>query len=158
MRKRTLGRELALQVLYQLDLRGQEVMDELDACLTDASEEPDAEIIAFARELVTGYWERHAAIDEKIESAAKNWQLKSMAVIDRNILRLATYELLFREDIPPLVSINEASVGIRKVPRCFSCAAVDESRKAACTSPSTPERIAAFTPPRLRSCATTRRW
>ncbi len=108
MRKRTLGRELALQLLYQLDVRGPEVMDELDACLQEAQEEPDAEARGFARELVLGWWERRAAIDEKIESAAKNWQLKRMAVIDRNILRLATYELLFRDDIPPLVSINEA--------------------------------------------------
>jgi transcription antitermination factor NusB len=108
MRKRTLGRELALQVLYELDQRGPEVMDELDACLRGAQEQPDPEVQTFARDLVTGFWERRAAIDEKIESAAKNWQLKRMAVIDRNILRLATYEILFRDDIPPLVSINEA--------------------------------------------------
>ncbi len=108
MRKRTLGRELALQVLYELDQRGPEVMDELDACLRGAQEEPDAEIMAFARDLVCGYRENRAPIDEKIESAAKNWQLKRMAVIDRNILRLATFEILYREDIPPLVSINEA--------------------------------------------------
>ena len=44
----------------------------------------------------------------EIEEVAKNWQLKRMAAIDRNILRLATYELLYREDIPPLVTINEA--------------------------------------------------
>ena len=46
--------------------------------------------------------------DRQIEEVAKNWQLKRMAAIDRNILRLATYELLYREDIPPLVTINEA--------------------------------------------------
>ncbi|MBI2933396.1 MAG: transcription antitermination factor NusB [Planctomycetes bacterium] len=108
MRKRTLGRELALQILYQLDLRGQEVMDDLEACLREAPEPPDEEVMRFARELVSGYWERRPAVDEKIEAAAKNWQLRRMAVIDRNILRLATYELLFRDDIPPLVSINEA--------------------------------------------------
>lgn len=108
MRKRTLGRELALQILYQLDLRGEEVMNELDVCLKEAQEVPDAEVSAFARELVLGWWEHRQPIDEKIESAAKNWQLKRMAVIDRNILRLATFEILHRDDIPPLVSINEA--------------------------------------------------
>jgi transcription antitermination factor NusB len=108
VRKRTLGRELALQVLYQLDLRGQEVLDDLDACLKAGQAEPDSEVMQFAREIVTGYWEQRVPVDEKIEAAAKNWQLKRMAVIDRNILRLATFELLFRDDIPPLVSINEA--------------------------------------------------
>lgn len=108
MRKRTLGRELALQILYQLDLRGEEVFNELDECLKEAQEEPDPEVLAFARELIVGFWERSREIDGKIEAAAKNWQLKRMAVIDRNILRLATYELLYRQDIPPLVSINEA--------------------------------------------------
>jgi len=114
MRKRTVGREVALQLLYQIDLRGDEVMNELEACLAealealDSPEEPAGEVATFARELVTGWWEHRKEIDEKIETAAKNWQLKRMAVIDRNILRLATFEILFRADIPPLVSINEA--------------------------------------------------
>lgn len=108
MRKRTAGRELALQMLYQLDLRGEETLEELDECLREAQEAPDPEVESFARELILGWWERRKDIDEKVEAAAKNWQLKRMAVIDRNILRLATYEMLHREDIPPLVSINEA--------------------------------------------------
>lgn len=106
MRKRTLAREVALQIFYQIDVRGDEVFDELDELLKDASE--DAEIRAFAKEIVQGCRERRALIDEKIESVARNWELRRMAVIDRNILRLATYEILFRDDIPPLVSINEA--------------------------------------------------
>jgi transcription antitermination factor NusB len=48
------------------------------------------------------------AIDEKISGFAENWQLKRMAVVDRNILRMSGYELLFRDDIPPKVAINEA--------------------------------------------------
>ncbi len=106
MRKRTLARELALQLMYQLDLRGNEVLDEVDEHLRQSS--GDAEVMDFARELVLGGWERRPQIDERIEEVAKNWQLNRMAAIDRNILRLATYELLFREDIPPLVTINEA--------------------------------------------------
>jgi transcription antitermination factor NusB len=106
MRKRTQARELALQTLYQLDLRGTEVLDEVDALLNQGSADP--EVLAFARELLFGCWEHRALIDEKIEEVARNWQLKRMAAVDRNVLRLATFELLFREDIPPLVTINEA--------------------------------------------------
>jgi transcription antitermination factor NusB len=106
MRKRTQARELALQLMYQLDLRGDEILDEVNAAL--APESGDPEMLDFARELVHGCREKRAEIDRQIEEVAKNWQLKRMAAIDRNILRLATYELLYREDIPPLVTINEA--------------------------------------------------
>ena len=106
MRKRTQARELALQLMYQLDLRGDEILDEVNAAL--APEAGDPEMLDFARELVHGCREKQTEIDRQIEEVAKNWQLKRMAAIDRNILRLATYELLYREDIPPLVTINEA--------------------------------------------------
>jgi len=106
MRKRTQARELALQLMYQLDLRGDEILDEVNASL--APEAGDPEMLDFARELVHGCREKQTEIDRQIEEVAKNWQLKRMAAIDRNILRLATYELLYREDIPPLVTINEA--------------------------------------------------
>ena len=107
MRKRTQARELALQLLYQLDLRGEETLAEMEAYLAQ-EESGDAEVRSFAKELLLGYWEQRATIDQKIEEVAKNWQLRRMAAIDRNILRLATFELLYRDDIPPLVTINEA--------------------------------------------------
>ena len=106
MRKRTQARELALQLMYQLDLRGDEILDEVNAALSPQAGDP--EMLDFARELVHGCREKQSEIDRQIEEVAKNWQLKRMAAIDRNILRLATYELLYREDIPPLVTINEA--------------------------------------------------
>ncbi|HUR38312.1 MAG TPA: transcription antitermination factor NusB [Planctomycetota bacterium] len=106
MRKRTQARELALQLMYQLDLRGDEILDEVTAAVAPGSGDP--EMVDFARELIFGCREKRAEIDRHIEEVAKNWQLKRMAAIDRNILRLATYELLFRADIPPLVTINEA--------------------------------------------------
>jgi len=105
MRKRTQARELALQLLYQLDLRGEEVVADL---LEHLASLPDAEVREFARDLLQGYRDRAVEIDRRIEEVARNWQLKRMAVIDRNILRLATFEILYREDVPPLVSINEA--------------------------------------------------
>ena len=107
MRKRTQGRELALQLLYQLDLRGDDVLKEVDDYL-DSQSGGDAEVRGFARELIHGYLERRVEIDRRIEEVARNWQLRRMAAIDRNILRLGTYELLYRTDIPPLVAINEA--------------------------------------------------
>jgi len=106
MRKRTQSRELALQVVYQLDLRGAEVLDQIDDLLGEQTKDP--EVIAFARDLVQGTWEHKKAIDQTIEAVAKNWEIKRMAAIDRNVLRVATFELLYREDIPALVSINEA--------------------------------------------------
>jgi N utilization substance protein B len=106
MRKRTHARELALQVVYQLDLRGAEVLDQVDELLREQTTDP--EVLGFAGELVAGVWEHRKQIDEKIEQVAKNWEIKRMAAIDRNVLRVATFELLFRDDIPALVSINEA--------------------------------------------------
>ncbi len=66
----------------------------------------DPEVLGFARDLVFGCWERRSQLDARIEEVAKNWQISRMAAIDRNVLRLAAYELLFRYDIPPLVTIN----------------------------------------------------
>jgi transcription antitermination factor NusB len=107
MRKRTQGRELALQLLYQLDLRGDDVLGEVDSYLEGGSG-GDPEVRAFAGELIHGYLDRRVEIDRRIEEVARNWQLRRMAAIDRNILRLGAYELLYRNDIPPLVAINEA--------------------------------------------------
>lgn len=106
MRKRTLARELALQILYQLDLRGPEILKETDEYLRGHSGDP--EVVSFASTLIRGTWEKKPLIDAKIEEIARNWQLHRMAAIDRNILRLGTYELLFLDDIPPLVTLNES--------------------------------------------------
>ena len=106
MKKRTQSRELALQFLYQHDLRGEELMDELDEFLR--TEAPDRSTGDFALYLVRGTVKRRDEIDDVIRSVAQNWDLERMAVIDRNILRIATFELLACADIPPKVSINEA--------------------------------------------------
>ena len=106
MKKRSRGRELALQVLYQIDLRGDGMLDELDEYLR--SEEPDRETRAFAKRLIEGTRERLDSLNETIQNVAQNWDVGRMAVVDRNVLRLATYELLFCDDIPPKVAINEA--------------------------------------------------
>lgn len=62
----------------------------------------------FAEPLIRGTLEHREELDALIQKHAKNWSLHRMAVVDRNLLRLAAYEMLYREDIPPVVSINEA--------------------------------------------------
>jgi transcription antitermination factor NusB len=106
LKKRTRPRELALQFLYQLDLMGDEVMNDLTEFLRN--EEKNAEACRFAKRLIVGTWERKPELDREIQAVAQNWQVSRMAVIDRNVLRLATHELLHCSDIPPKVAINEA--------------------------------------------------
>ncbi|MFA5339590.1 MAG: transcription antitermination factor NusB [Candidatus Omnitrophota bacterium] len=106
MRKRTQAREYALQILYQIDVR----KDPEDKILVDfwKNIETEPEVSDFAAKIVIGTIRNKKKIDEMITKYASNWKLSRMAVIDRNVLRMAAYELLFCEDIPPKVSINEA--------------------------------------------------
>ncbi len=107
MRKRTQGRECALQILYQLEMNPGPLEDLITSFW---KENPPAaeEVKKFAESLVHGCLEHQEELDRIIVKATEHWQLGRMAVIDRNILRFATYELLFLEDIPPKVTINEA--------------------------------------------------
>ncbi len=103
------SRELALQILYQQDANSrypQRLEESLPGFWT--MQEHSAEARGFAEELAHGVHAHQTEIDEKIRGIAKNWDFRRIAVVDRNILRLAIYELFFREDIPPVVSINEA--------------------------------------------------
>lgn len=68
----------------------------------------DAELRLFAEPLIKGVLQHRDAIDEKIKAHAKNWDFHRIAAVDRNIMRLAIFEMLHRDDIPPAVSINEA--------------------------------------------------
>ena len=107
MRKRTQAREFALQILYQLEMNPGSRVEIQDSFWDSYSEVPD-EVRRFAEGLVDGTLAHQQEIDEIVTRAAENWENARMAVIDRNILRFATYELLFVEDIPPKVTINEA--------------------------------------------------
>ena len=106
MRRRTKAREIAVQFLYQLDMRGQEVMDALDSFVR--SETSDGEAVEFALRLIRGSRRMVDDADEILRGVTRNWDLRRMAIIDRNILRMAIYELLHCPDIPPKVTINEA--------------------------------------------------
>lgn len=106
MRKRTAARELALQALYQWDMQGDDFEARFDDFLNEWSD--DADTANFARELTLGCRMWLDQVDDAIRAAARNWTLERMARVDRQVLRLGAYELLFRDDIPPHVSINEA--------------------------------------------------
>ncbi len=106
IKKRTRARELCLQYLYQIDLLGDGILDDLDDFLRE--EETDRDTRTYAREMIRTTSKERTHIDGEIQAVAQNWEIHRMAVIDRNVLRLATYELLFRDDIPPKVAINEA--------------------------------------------------
>ncbi len=109
MRKRTKARELVLQALYQADISLTEPESFLADFFADRlTPEDDPTVKQFATELVIHVWKNRDAIDEAIKACATNWQLERMAAVDRNILRLAGYELIYRSDIPPKVAINEA--------------------------------------------------
>ncbi len=107
MRKRTKSRECALKMLYAIDITGEDAKKAIDIFWQN-HESVENQVEAFADALVIGVYKNRERIDGLISKHATNWQLKRMAVIDRNILRFATYELLFMEDVPPKVSINEA--------------------------------------------------
>jgi transcription antitermination factor NusB len=106
MRSRTLAREAALKGLYQLDLRSSVPDPELDELLERECEPKEAR--DYARILVKGTRKNVATIDQEIAQVAENWDLGRMAAIDRNVLRMAIYEMIYRDDIPAPVAINEA--------------------------------------------------
>ncbi len=106
MKKRTRARELALQFLYQVDLVGPDVAGDAEGFVR--GEEKDGESRKFALRLIRGTLEHRPAIDAIVQGVAQNWEISRMAVVDRNVLRIATFELLHCEDIPPKVAINEA--------------------------------------------------
>ena len=126
------ARQRAVQFLFQHDLNPPENMQAAldflfssqhpEAVTEDKTgaarwgEEPEtpittadqAAIRLFAEPLIQGVLQNRERIDNEIKRFAKNWDIHRMAVVDRNILRLAIYEMLYRDDIPPVVSINEA--------------------------------------------------
>ena len=106
MGKRHRARELALQILYQLDIR----KERSEQILQEFWEENDAEkdVRNFANTLVKGVEEKKLEIDKLLTEFAFNWNLSRMSVIDRTILRLGSFEILFLKEIPPAVSIDEA--------------------------------------------------
>ena len=106
MGTRRKAREVALQALYQdeLVLQGERFSFE-QFC---AHFQVNKKAIAYARTLLVGIHEKEKEIDQHISKHAENWRLERMSVVDRNILRLAVFELIYQKDIPASVAINEA--------------------------------------------------
>jgi N utilization substance protein B len=131
MGQRRESRERAVQFLFQHDLNKPEQLDQAldhfwqsqravviaqDKAVATWGEEAElpplssqeASLRLFADPLIKGTLENRERLDEEIKKHTQNWDLGRMAVVDRNILRLAIYEMFYRDDIPPVVSINEA--------------------------------------------------
>ncbi len=107
MSRRHEAREWALQFLFQRDFNPQ---DELEMALADfwSGRKASAALRSFTDALIQGVEQNRADIDRFLQSYTENWDVRRMAAVDRNIMRLAVYEMLHCPDIPPVVSINEA--------------------------------------------------
>jgi N utilization substance protein B len=106
MGTRRKSRELALNALYQGELTA--TSPEENFPLLCDNFEVNKRAVPYGRELVAGIAERWEEINARIAESAVNWRLSRMSVLDRNIIRLAAYEMLFRDDVPPRVAIDEA--------------------------------------------------
>ena len=106
MGKRRKSREFALQTLYQWNVTQRDVRQILDQLRVHFS--PEEEKDQFAERIVLGVLEHCSQLDQVIEASSEHWRLDRMSLIDRNILRIATFELLYCSETPPKVVLNEA--------------------------------------------------
>ena len=106
MGARRKARAIALQVLYEVDSVGHDIERALSHLIADGRlSEEDA---AFARDVVDGVTRNKEKIDQHIESFAPAWPVEQISIVDRNILRLAIFEILLNNNVPVKVAINEA--------------------------------------------------
>jgi len=112
MGSRRKARECALQILFQLEFSP----DRLEEILQDywSTQPVKAEIKEYATWLVEGIRQHGTEIDQTIEKASEHWRLDRMAMVDRNILRMAVFELIFEKNLPPPIIIDEAIEVARK--------------------------------------------
>jgi transcription antitermination protein NusB len=108
MGKRREGREVALQLLFHWDLNVQQSLGGAELELFWEFRPSIQGVRTFATNLLNGVIARQATIDEKITKYTANYELRRISAVDRNILRMAIYEMLYAEDVPPIVAINEA--------------------------------------------------
>lgn len=102
------ARECALQLLYQLEIGSVNSERALNEYWQQFEEAVDANVKDFSTNLVSGAWEKKEEIDAVIASYSTNWKINRIASVDKNILRMAIYELLYCDDIPAKVTLNEA--------------------------------------------------
>ncbi len=106
MTRRSRAREVALQLLFQRDHNPAIERSTVERFAKDRLR--DAGLVPFCLGLFDGVVAHLAEIDEELSAAAENWRLPRMAAVDRNVLRLGAFELLFQSDTPPAVALNEA--------------------------------------------------
>lgn len=106
MHQRRKAREVTLQVLYALDVQNTGLNEAIS--LFWAHFEAPEEARTFSSILIEGAWQNREEIDTLISGSSENWTMARMARVDKSILRMAVYELLFCNDIPPKVTLNEA--------------------------------------------------
>lgn len=109
MSARSKARKRALDILFQADVRGDEVAETLAAEARRAASEPSREASwLYAREIVDGVIDHRDEIDEQITTFSKDWPLSRMPAVDRAVLRMGVWELLYNADVPSAVAIDEA--------------------------------------------------
>jgi transcription antitermination protein NusB len=111
MHNRRKAREIALQILYGLDAQRVDLAEAIALFwinFDETNEKISEEVKAFSNDLVKGTWKNRRKIDNLISGNSSNWTLGRMSRVDKSILRMAVYELLFCSDIPPKVTMNEA--------------------------------------------------
>ncbi|MCS7263776.1 MAG: transcription antitermination factor NusB [Armatimonadetes bacterium] len=101
------AREIALQILFQADVGNLPIEEAIEATLLDLSN-LDRDVINYAIQLVKGTWSKKDELDRQIQNVATHWTLERMAAVDRNLIRIALYEMLYVPDVPYRVAINEA--------------------------------------------------
>ncbi len=106
MGMRRKGREFALQMLFQVDMTAQDPQEILELFWKEWPEMRD--VRPFAEALFRGTLEMRPRLDAILERVSAHWKLERMAVVDRNVLRLALYEMVFHPETPPVVVIDEA--------------------------------------------------
>lgn len=109
MSARSKARKRALDILFQADVRGDEIGTILAAEAKRAANEPARQASwLYAREIVDGVIDNRDAIDEQITTFAKDWSLARMPAVDRAVLRMAAWEILYNDEVPAAVAIDEA--------------------------------------------------
>ncbi|MFK4837525.1 transcription antitermination factor NusB [Microbacterium sp. ZW T2_14] len=109
MSARTKARKRALDILFQADVRGDTPATVLAAEAKRAANEPAREASwLYAREIVDGVIDNQDAIDEQITTFAKDWTLARMPAVDRAVLRIGAWEILYNDEVPTAVAIDEA--------------------------------------------------
>ena len=109
MSARTKARKRALDILFSADVRGDELASALAAAATRAANEPAREgSWLYAREIVDGIIDNRDEIDEQITTHSRDWKLERMPAVDRALLRIGTWEILFNDEVPTAVAIDEA--------------------------------------------------